>query len=260
MCVLTGIISTIGGVLGAIGGAVGGGAMAGTLAVANGIGGALASVGAGVAGTVGITGLSTGAAMAVGAGTVAAVGAGAIGLSKAMSNKNSGNLSINPGAYQALLVENNAEVAIGSTVTLPNGINYTKQGLSVKLSTETYTDYDFVVNPADETFRLPIKPNNLNNTRYLIEKGEQDGISYRVYSDGYCEQWGAKVPSQASWKEITLIKTLKKDTFYSKYGTRKSKVEFQGDYTEEDITNDLAEDAPYGWWLNVKLIDSDKRI
>ena len=57
-----------------------------------------------------------------------------------------------------------------------------------------------------------------------------------------------------------MITVLKKDTFYSKYGTRKSKVEFQGDYTEEDITNDLAEDAPYGWWLNVKLIDSDKRI
>ena len=52
-----------------------------------------------------------------------------------------------------------------------------------------------------------------------------------------------------------MITVLKKDTFYSKYGTRKSKVEFQGDYTEEDITNDLAEDAPYGWWLNVKLID-----
>ena len=30
-------------------------------------------------------------------------------------------------------------------------------GLSVKLSTETYTDYDFVLNTADETFRLPLK-------------------------------------------------------------------------------------------------------
>lgn len=57
-----------------------------------------------------------------------------------------------------------------------------------------------------------------------------------------------------------MITVLKKDTFFSKHGTRKSKVKFQGDYTEEDITNDLANDAPYGWWLNVKLIDSDKRI
>ena len=57
-----------------------------------------------------------------------------------------------------------------------------------------------------------------------------------------------------------MITVLKKDTFFSKHGTRKSNVEFQGDYTEEDITNGLAEDAPYGWWLNVKLVDSDKRI
>ena len=33
----------------------------------------------------------------------------------------------------------------------------TKAGVSVKLTTETFTDYDFVLNTADETFRLPIK-------------------------------------------------------------------------------------------------------
>ena len=33
----------------------------------------------------------------------------------------------------------------------------TVEGLSVKLSTEEYTDYDFVLNTADETFRLPLK-------------------------------------------------------------------------------------------------------
>lgn len=33
----------------------------------------------------------------------------------------------------------------------------TVEGLSVKLSTETYTDYDFVLNTSDETFRLPLK-------------------------------------------------------------------------------------------------------
>ena len=68
-----------------------------------------------------------------------------------------GSNAVHPSAYQALLVENNAEVTIGSTVTLPNGIKYTKQGLSVKLSTEEYTDYDFVLNTAEETFRLPLK-------------------------------------------------------------------------------------------------------
>lgn len=33
----------------------------------------------------------------------------------------------------------------------------TVEGLSVKLLTETYTDYDFVLNTTDETFRLPLK-------------------------------------------------------------------------------------------------------
>lgn len=60
-------------------------------------------------------------------------------------------------AYQALVVENNSSIAAGTTVTLPNGKSYTKRGLSVKLSTEAYTDYDFVLNNANTTFRLPIK-------------------------------------------------------------------------------------------------------
>jgi hypothetical protein len=37
-----------------------------------------------------------------------------------------------------------------------NGVE-TKAGVSVKLSTEEYTDYDFVLNTAEETFRLPVK-------------------------------------------------------------------------------------------------------
>ena len=40
-------------------------------------------------------------------------------------------------------------------------------GLSVKLSTETYTDYDFVLNTADETFRLPL----LDGSEDLIGSG-----------------------------------------------------------------------------------------
>ena len=93
-------------------------------------------------------------------------------------------------AYEALQVEYNSEIQAGTTSTLPSGVSYTKQGLSVKLSTDEYTDYDFVLNTAEETFRLPIQPTLLNNTRYLIEKGEQNGISYRIYSDGWCEQCG----------------------------------------------------------------------
>ena len=88
MCVLTGIITALGTIGTAITGAVGGSVVGGTVA------------GATVAGTVGAaTGISAGAAVGIGAAATAigaaAVGAGAIGLSKAMSNKNSGNLSIN---------------------------------------------------------------------------------------------------------------------------------------------------------------------
>ena len=45
-------------------------------------------------------------------------------------------------AYDKLLKVHNGTETVG--------------GLSVKLSTETYTDYDFVLNTADETFRLPL--------------------------------------------------------------------------------------------------------
>lgn len=60
-------------------------------------------------------------------------------------------------AYEALLVEYNSEVEAGTTVDLPAGTKYTKRGLSVKLSTEEFTDFDFVLNTSDETFRLPLK-------------------------------------------------------------------------------------------------------
>ena len=60
-------------------------------------------------------------------------------------------------AYEALNVEYNSEVTAGTTVTLPSGGSYTKRGLPVKLSTDEYTDYDFVINRSNETFRLPLK-------------------------------------------------------------------------------------------------------
>lgn len=64
--------------------------------------------------------------------------------------------------YEALVVEHNPEITAGTSVQLPSGTTYVKRGLSVKLSTEEYTDYDFVINTSDETFRLPIKAINSN--------------------------------------------------------------------------------------------------
>ena len=60
-------------------------------------------------------------------------------------------------AYEALVVENNSDITAGTTTTLPSGGSYTKRGLSVKVSTDSYTDTDFVINTTDETFRLPLK-------------------------------------------------------------------------------------------------------
>ena len=81
-----------------------------------------------------------------------------------------------PTAYEGLQVEYNSEIEAGTTVTLPSGVSYTKRGLSVKLSTETYTDYDFVLNTADETFRLPLKT-KLASGKAVIGNGMTLGMT-----------------------------------------------------------------------------------
>ena len=62
----------------------------------------------------------------------------------------------------------------------------TKAGVSVKLSTQSFTDYDFVLNTADETFRLPIKTKNapftVNGTANVDVYG--NGINPRLYEAG----------------------------------------------------------------------------
>ena len=88
-----------------------------------------------------------------------------------------GSNAVHPSAYQALLVENNTEIEIGSTVTLTVGTEYTKRGLSVKLSTDSdITDYDFVVNTNDEKFRLPIKV-NLASGKAVVGNGNTLGMT-----------------------------------------------------------------------------------
>ena len=117
----------------------------------------------------------------------------------------------------------------------------TVEGLSVKLSTETYTDYDFVLNTANETFRLPLKNHTADDsieglTLYfyvgetvqnakLIDAGRigeqlaslttvvetyKNGTSwYRVWSDGWCEQGGYEPAANAVEKTITFLKPYK---------------------------------------------------
>lgn len=86
-------------------------------------------------------------------------------------------------AYEALLVEQNAEVADGTTVELPSGTSYTKRGLPVKLSTEDYTDYDFVLNTSDESFRLQIK-SKLAGSKFVKGNGMALGITDGVNNFG----------------------------------------------------------------------------
>ena len=60
--------------------------------------------------------------------------------------------AVHPDYYDSLLIELNADIEVGTTQN-----NYTKRGLPVKLATDSdITDYDFVVNTADETFTLPL--------------------------------------------------------------------------------------------------------
>ena len=63
----------------------------------------------------------------------------------------------------------------------------TVEGLSVKLSTEEYTDYDFVLNTTDETFRLPLldgSENILSNERINYDLPTASGQTYTAQYNG----------------------------------------------------------------------------
>ena len=59
----------------------------------------------------------------------------------------------------------------------------TKAGVSVKLSTEEYTDYDFVLNTAEEAFRLPVKV-KLASGKAVVGNGMALGITDGVGNTG----------------------------------------------------------------------------
>ena len=113
-----------------------------------------------------------------------------------------------------------------------------------KSSTETYTDYDFVLNTADQTFRLPLKAEldvvpagynlyyyvgdtlqnsqlinvarieekltniNASSRGYLVDSYSDDsGNWYRIYSDGWIEQGGIILPQTRNDEfPVTLLK------------------------------------------------------
>lgn len=72
---------------------------------------------------------------------------------------------------------------------LKNQSGAISSGISVKNSDEAYTDYDFVIDATNQTFRLPTK----TAIRELIavkEPTSADPSWYRLYSDGWVEQGG----------------------------------------------------------------------
>lgn len=98
-------------------------------------------------------------------------------------------------AYEALVVENNTEVEAGDSVTLPSGTTYVKRGLSVKLSiADDITDYDFIINTTDETFRLPLKTKLASGNQVMgtgVAIGITDGTTnYGIRNGSHSNVWG----------------------------------------------------------------------
>ena len=157
----------------------------------------------------------------------------------------------------------------------------TVEGLSVKLSTAEYTDYDFVLDTTDETFRLPLKNHTADDgnsvltlyfyigetvqnanlidagrigeqlankvdknevaplkTSYVVDTYINGTSGYRIWSDGYCEQWGifdrgSDVTTSGSFI-ITLLKSYNNTL-----------------YTPIAINGGNTSDGGYGWHIAV---------
>ena len=98
----------------------------------------------------------------------------------------------------------------------------TKAGVSVKLTTETFTDYDFVLNTAEEIFRLPVKVkqkflNAINGNMPVVGNGMALGLTNGTNNCGLARvsqngtyllaspnAYGANVSSTASFSVDTL--------------------------------------------------------
>lgn len=74
-----------------------------------------------------------------------------------------------------------------------------------KTSSESYTDYDLVINETDNTFRLPTKP----LPRVLVETGSNSLFNWEIYSDGYCRLRGTSGRSATGYETINLPLNLK---------------------------------------------------
>ena len=118
--------------------------------------------------------------------------------------------TIYPSAYEALVIEQDSTKTAGTSYPLPSGGNYIKRGLSVKLSTASYTDYDFVINTENQTFRLPNKVQELTITQStvpVVGNGKSLGWSDGSTDYGTSSNTRAAVASMFSWNAGALNDT-----------------------------------------------------
>ena len=119
--------------------------------------------------------------------------------------------TVYPDMWSQLQVELNSSLNKGDTIEI-SGKTYVKRGLPVVLSSAAYTDYDFIINTADQTFRLP-----LISERVLVAKKEpttEDQSWYNLYSDGWLEQGGRFYNNANVANTISFLKPFK-NTDYS---------------------------------------------
>ncbi|MGN1078900.1 MAG: hypothetical protein ACI4TE_01870 [Alphaproteobacteria bacterium] len=90
-------------------------------------------------------------------------------------------------------------------------------GVSVKLSTDTYDDYDFVINTEDQTFRLPLLDGSedLPSDRYDSLTYISDN-SYTAQANGWFSCYGSATAASAGSYNLLINQTSgERDTKYS---------------------------------------------
>ena len=59
---------------------------------------------------------------------------------------------------------------------------------------------------------------------------------------------------------IFNMELLDTTMYFNRYGTRKTRVTFQGDYTDEELKEKLVHDAPYGYSIKFDCVDEANKI
>ena len=139
------------------------------------------------------------------------------------------------------------------------------------LVTSVYEKYNrvfYVLDIENKQFKFP-----LNNSRLIVERidDEENNKHYILYSDGYCEQWGVGIATQAmvSGETINFIKPFK-DTNYALFCINHQNItsaysnRFGYNKTETGFTVVNNINIPYSWraegYVNTNLMNSSKYL